>query len=216
MNCPYCNAKTFQEANYCSNCGKKINQNLDREVTKSQKQTSSYIIVLGMTIVSVFAVLLILASNIPKSEKNETTDVSSTQARLLNQITVLKNELTENPFDVSLNIKFANLLFDVQKFQEAKKYYRQALAIDPLQISAQIDLAICYYNMQQADSALIEMKKALKIDPNHSKGLFNIGVIYYNIGKIDEAKTYWTKLITLYEETEEAKRAKQLILNMQS
>jgi tetratricopeptide (TPR) repeat protein len=182
-----------------------------------KKQISSYIIVVGMTIVSVFVVLIILASNVPKLEnKSDAIEMSGREVQLLNQATELKEQLTENPFDVDLNIKFANILFDVQKFQEAKSFYRRALELDPLRISAQIDLAICYYNMLHADSALVEIKKALKIDPKHLKGLFNIGVMYYNLGKTDEAKTYWTKLITLYENTEEAKRAKQLILNIQS
>lgn len=217
MRCPYCNEKNPQKANYCSSCGKKLILDSIKGQPETKKQIPSYIIILSMTIVSVLVVLVILASNIPKTEENsKTTEISSREVQLLAQISELKERLAENPFDVKLNIRFANMLFDIQKFQEAKRFYRQALKLDPRQISAHIDLAICYYNMQQVDSALVEMKNALKIEPNHPKGLFNIGVMYYNIGNTEEAKTFWTKLIMLYDNTEEANRAKQLILNIQS
>jgi tetratricopeptide (TPR) repeat protein len=171
-----------------------------------------------ITIFSFCAVALVVgirSSNRKSVEKltSANTDQQET-LQILKNLGVIQSKLKKNAEDPELNLQMANMLFDIQRYDEAIIYYRKTLLAQPDKISAQIDLSICFYNLQITDTAIIEMKKALNIDPVHIKGLFNIGVMYYNTGQIDDARHYWSKLLILYPESREADIARGIIKNL--
>ena len=74
-------------------------------------------------------------------------------------------------------MQLGNLYFDAERFDDAVKWYEEALTIDPQNVNASTDLGIAYYYTNQPDRALAQFDRSLAIDPKHSKTLLNIGIV---------------------------------------
>ncbi len=82
-----------------------------------------------------------------------------------------------DPRDVRVRLELGNLYFDAERFEDAVRWYEQALAIEPRNVSASTDLGIAYYYMNQPDRALQQFDRSLAIDPRHTKTLLNLGIV---------------------------------------
>ena len=225
-NCPNCSSKNKNDALFCKDCGTKLKKVHKTKTTpqaakQAGKPLNSFALIAAAAFFALVIVILILRSNLPDTETASTNSPATVNPpaqtmQIMQQINELKNRLSEAPDNAHLNIEMGNNLFDIQRYDEAIPYYRNALKVEPDNIAVQIDLAVSLYNTQQVEEAITEMKKALQLNPQHTKGLFNIGVMYYNQGKMKEAESYWTKLITLHDNTREAETAKQLLKNIKS
>ena len=219
MICINCQHNLPENAKYCPQCGQQIRlsdsisaKNEDSSAPFS-KPAHAYVLILSVAAIAILIVVLILDSNKRKIEQDG--NISTNTSELSEEIKVKLEKLTKDPESIQLNIEMGNLLFDSGEFDEAIPYYKNALVIDSMNIAVQIDLAVCYFNLRRINQAIVEMQKALKIDPNHPKALFNIGIIYYNIGEFETVREYWGRLISINPELMEAKRAQELLDNLQ-
>jgi tetratricopeptide (TPR) repeat protein len=89
----------------------------------------------------------------------------------------LRDAAARDPRDARSRVELANLYFDADRFQDAVRWYEDALKIDPRNVNASTDLGISYYYLNQADRALQQFDRSLAIDPKHSKTLLNIGIV---------------------------------------
>lgn len=219
MICINCQHRLPENAKYCPLCGHKISptdniskKNEDNSAPFS-KPAHAYALILSVAAIVILIVVLILDSNQREIEQNR--NISTNTSDLSEEFKIQLEKLAKDPDSIHLNIEMGNLLFDSGKFYEAIPYYQKSLVKDSLNIALQIDLAVCYFYLRKIDRAIVEIKKALKIDPKHPKGLFNIGVIYYTIGEFETAREYWGQLISDDPEGMEAKRAQELLDNLQ-
>jgi tetratricopeptide (TPR) repeat protein len=127
-----------------------------------------------------------------------------------NKVAQLRSEAERAPQDPAPRVQLGNLYFDGERFEDAIRWYAEALAIDPHQVGVSTDLGIAYYYTNQPDKALEQFDKSLAIDPAHSKTLLNIGVVRA-FGKQDlqGAARAWERVIEVAPNTPEAARAKQ-------
>ena len=89
----------------------------------------------------------------------------------------LRAAAERNPNDAETRVQLGNLYFDAEKFDDAVRWYEEALKIDPRNVNASTDLGISFYYMNQPDRALAQFDRSLAIDPKHSKTLLNIGIV---------------------------------------
>jgi tetratricopeptide (TPR) repeat protein len=223
MICQNCRQDLSAEANFCPSCGHKISnpepkiQNKHKRPDKSDlfsKPIAAYGALIVTSIIALVIVLLVLNSNKRDYKAEDAQNISSTTQDLIEKSKVIHEKLAQSPNSLQLNIDMGNVQFDLGNFGDAIPYYRKALSIDSGNVSVQIDLEICYFNLQDISTAIQEMNKALTIDPNHQKGLFNIGIMYHNIGEFEKTREYWNRLIDVYPEVMEAKRARELMKNL--
>jgi tetratricopeptide (TPR) repeat protein len=127
-----------------------------------------------------------------------------------NKAAGLRSEADRDPRNPAPRIELGNLYFDGERFEDAIRWYSEALAIDPRLVGTSTDLGIAYYYTNQPDKALEQFDKSLAIDPTHAKTLLNIGVVRA-FGKQDlqGAAQAWERVIELAPNTPEAARAKQ-------
>jgi tetratricopeptide (TPR) repeat protein len=62
-------------------------------------------------------------------------------------------------------VELANLYLDAERFEEAVRWYEEALKIDPKNVNASTDLGVAYYYTNQADRALAQFERSLEVDP---------------------------------------------------
>jgi cytochrome c-type biogenesis protein CcmH/NrfG len=122
----------------------------------------------------------------------------------------LKAAADRNPSDAETRVQLGNLYFDAERYDEATRWYEQALRVDPKNVNASTDLGIAYYYSNQPDRALAQFDRSLQLDPKHSKTLLNIGIVRaFGKQDIDGAEKAWQRVLELAPNTPEADVARK-------
>ncbi len=74
-------------------------------------------------------------------------------------------------------MQLGNLYFDAERYDEAIKWYGDALKLAPNDVNVSTDLGVSYYYTNQPDKALEQFDHSLKLDPKHAKTLLNVGIV---------------------------------------
>jgi cytochrome c-type biogenesis protein CcmH/NrfG len=129
-----------------------------------------------------------------------------------NQAMALRATAQQQPSDVRSRVDLGNLYFDGERYQEAAKWYDEALKLAPKDVNVSTDLAVSYYYTSQPDLALKQFDYSLSIDPRHAKTLLNQGVVRaYGKQDLQGAMASWQKVLELAPDSEEAKAAQRML-----
>jgi len=133
------------------------------------------------------------------------------------QVTALKSVAEREPKNAQPRAQLANLYFDADRYDEAIKWYDEALALAPNDVNVITDLGVSYYYTNRPDKALELFDRSLKLDPKHTKTLLNQGIVRA-FGKKDlsGATASWQRLIEVAPESPEAQAAKRALDTMKS
>ena len=153
----------------------------------------------------------------PAAERAATSGQSSATPLDESRAATLLQSAQQNPRDVRVRLELGNLYFDAERFEDAARWYEQALEIDPRNVSASTDLGISYYYMNQPDRALQQFDRSLAIDARHTKTLLNLGIVRA-FGKDDlaGAAQAWQRVVEYAPDTPEGKRAKQALESLRN
>jgi cytochrome c-type biogenesis protein CcmH/NrfG len=122
----------------------------------------------------------------------------------------LKTTADRNPTDAASRVQLGDLYFDAERYDEARRWYEDALRVEPRNVNASTDLGIAYYYSNQPDKALAQFEKSLAIDPKHSKTLLNIGIVRaFGKQDLDGAEKAWQRVLDVAPESPEAAVAKK-------
>ncbi len=134
-----------------------------------------------------------------------------------NQAAALRAVADKNPADLKVRVDLGNLYFDAERYDDAVKWYGEALKIDPKNANVSTDLGVSFYYLNQPDRALQQFDHSLTLDPKHAKTLLNQGVVLA-FGKQDlkGAAAAWQKLIDVAPNTPEAETAKRALDGLKS
>jgi tetratricopeptide (TPR) repeat protein len=141
------------------------------------------------------------------------------RAALLDETAVaaFKTVAEREPNNPVPRVQLGNLYSDAERYDEAIKWYGEALKLDPKNPNVSTDLGIAYYMTNQFDQALGQFDQSLKIDPKHLKTLLNIGVVRA-FGKQDlpGAEKVWQQVVAIAPQSEEAQRAQRALESIRS
>ena len=144
---------------------------------------------------------------------------SPTRAAALDesQVNALKSVAEREPSNAAPRAQLGNLYFDAERYDDAIKWYSDALKLSPSDVNVSTDLGVCYYYVNQPDKALEQFDKSLKLDPKHAKTLLNLGIVKA-FGKQDlqGASEAWRQVITLAPDSPEGQAAKRALDSLQS
>ena len=130
------------------------------------------------------------------------------QAKVNAFISVAERE----PSNAAPRVQLGNLYFDAERYDDAIKWYGDALRLSPNEVEISTDLGVSYYYTNQPDKALEQFDRSLKIDPKHTKTLLNVGIVKA-FGKQDlpGAQQAWEQVITLAPQSPEAQAARRAL-----
>ena len=133
------------------------------------------------------------------------------------KVTAFKSMAEREPSNPKPRVELANLYFDSEKYDDAIKWYGDALKLAPNDVNVSTDLGVSYYYTNQADKALEQFSHSLQLDPKHAKTLLNVGVVKA-FGKQDlaGAEEAWQKVVQLAPESPEAQAAKRALDSLRS
>jgi tetratricopeptide (TPR) repeat protein len=145
---------------------------------------------------------------------NATTRASVVDQAQVNALTSVADREPNNP---KPRVDLGNLYFDAEHYDEAIKWYEQALKLNPNDVNVSTDLGVCYYYTNQPDKALAQFDASLKLDPKHAKTLLNVGIVRaFGKQDLDGAAQAWQQVIAVAPDTPEAQAAKRALDSLKS
>jgi len=143
----------------------------------------------------------------------------ATRAAILDeaQVNALKSVAAREASNATPRVQLGNLYFDAERYEDAIKWYEEAVKLSPNDANLSTDLGVSYYYINQADRALEQFSRSLKIDPKHAKTLLNLGIVKA-FGKQDlqGASEAWQQVIKLAPQSPEAQAARRALDSLQS
>jgi len=144
---------------------------------------------------------------------------TTTRAAVLDEtkVTALKNVADREPSNAQPRVELGNLYFDAERYDDAVKWYSEALKLSPNDVNVSTDLGVCYYYSNQPDKALEQFDRSLKIDPKHAKTLLNVGIVRaFGKQDLDGAIKAWQQVLDVAPSSQEAQAAKRALDSLQS
>jgi tetratricopeptide (TPR) repeat protein len=99
------------------------------------------------------------------------------------------------PGDIGVRVELGNLYMDHQRWDEAIRWYREAVTLNPGLTDVLTDLGACLVHSGQPAEGLAEFEKALAQDEDHRNALYNKGLALKLLGRRPEAVAAWEDVL---------------------
>jgi tetratricopeptide (TPR) repeat protein len=133
------------------------------------------------------------------------------------KVNAYKSVAEREPQNAAPRVQLGNLYFDSERYDEAIRWYSDALKLDAKDVDVSTDLGVSYYYTNQPDRALAQFDQSLKIDPKHTKTILNVGIVKA-FGKQDlaGAEKAWEQVIQLAPDSAEGQAARRALDSLRS
>jgi cytochrome c-type biogenesis protein CcmH/NrfG len=128
-----------------------------------------------------------------------------------NEVKALESLAKRNTSDARVRVQLGNLYMDHSRFDDAARWYQEALKLEPGSSDVLVDLGACFVNMGKPQDGLARFDEVLKKDPGHKKALFNKGVALMESGRRQEALAIWEALLKRYPDDPQLSGLKEQI-----
>ena len=142
----------------------------------------------------------------PAQAGNERQPRRLDEARVQSLTTILESE----PKNAGAAVQLGTTYFEAEQFDNALKWYQEALRIEPKNQEAMAQVGLTYFFTRGPDPALAALDQSLAINPNHPQTLLNKGIVLWQ-GKNDlsGAADVWRTLVKAAPESPQARMAQQ-------
>jgi cytochrome c-type biogenesis protein CcmH/NrfG len=150
----------------------------------------------------------------PPTQASAPAQPSSSTPALIDEtkVTAYKSVAEREPTNAKPRVELGNLYFDAERYDDAVKWYSEAVRLDPRDPNVSTDLGVSYYYTNQPDRALELFTQSLKLDPKHLKTILNVGVVKaFGKQDLEGAEAAWQQVIALAPESPEGKTAKRAL-----
>jgi tetratricopeptide (TPR) repeat protein len=133
------------------------------------------------------------------------------------QVSALKTVAEKEASNPTPRVQLGNLYFDAERYDDAIKWYGDALKLAPKDVNVSTDLGVAYYYSNQPDKALAQFDQSLKLDPKHAKTLLNVGIVKaFGKQDLDGAGEAWKQVIAIAPDGPEGQAAKRALDSLTS
>jgi cytochrome c-type biogenesis protein CcmH/NrfG len=128
------------------------------------------------------------------------------------QVRALKSTADSEPSNAAPRTQLGNLYFDAERYDEAIKWYSEAMTLAPNDADVSTDLGVSYYYTNQPDKAIEQLEYSLRLDPTHTKALLNLGIVKaFGKQDIEGASAAWQEILRVAPDSPEGKMAKRAL-----
>jgi len=113
------------------------------------------------------------------------------------ELDALKQAVKEDPRNVAALGRLARLYMDAGMYDQAAKFYSDALDVDPANVHIRTDLGSCLLMMGKADDALRQLKDATARDAGHGQTWYWMGLAHVERGEYEEGEAAFARALEL-------------------
>jgi len=133
------------------------------------------------------------------------------------QVRALKSVAEREPSNPAPRSQLGNMYFDAERYDEAIKWYSEAVKLAPKDPNLSTDLGVSYYYTNQPDKALEQFAHSLQLDPKHTKTLLNIGIVKaFGKQDLEGAAQVWQQVLQIAPDSPEGQAARRALDSMRS
>jgi cytochrome c-type biogenesis protein CcmH/NrfG len=121
--------------------------------------------------------------------------VSAAKGLNPDEVKAMESLAARQPGDVAVRVELGNLYMDAERWTEAVRWYREALALNPALTDVLTDLGACLVSSGRPGEGLAGFEKVLQGDPGHRSALYNKGIALLQLGRAREAAATWEELL---------------------
>jgi tetratricopeptide (TPR) repeat protein len=139
---------------------------------------------------------------------------SAPAAALLDEtkVNAYKSVAEREPANAKPRVELGNMYFDAERYEDAVKWYGEAVKLQPNDANLSTDLGVSYYYLNQPDRALEQFDRSLKNDPKHLKTFLNIGIVKaFGKKDLEGAQAAWQQIIKLAPDSPEGQAARRAL-----
>ena len=111
------------------------------------------------------------------------------------EVKALESLAARQPGEAAPRVELGNLYMDAERWEDAIRWYREALARNPALPDTVTDLGACLVSAGRPAEGLPEFEKVLRGDPGHRNALYNKGVALLQLGRGPDAAAAWEELL---------------------
>jgi Tfp pilus assembly protein PilF len=116
--------------------------------------------------------------------------------RTAEALPLYRRSLALNP-DARAHMDFGHYLYEQGQWEEAKKYFAQALRYDPDYADAHLNLGVALSREGKNEEAFRHYVRVTRLQPDYGAAYNNMGAVLANQGKYSEAISYYEKAIAV-------------------
>ncbi len=127
------------------------------------------------------------------------------------EVRALESLAARQPRDASVRVELGNLYMDHKRWDDAIRWYREALGINPDDADVATDMGACYVDSGRPAEGLAEFERVLGKNPDHRNAAFNKGVALLALGRSAEAADTWDQLLKRHSDDPQLARLRARI-----
>jgi tetratricopeptide (TPR) repeat protein len=116
------------------------------------------------------------------------------------EVAALESLAARQPGDASVRVELGNLYMDGERWNEAIRWYREALSVNPALVETVTDVGACLVSAGRPAEGLAEFERVLADNPGHRNALYNKGIALLQMGRAGEAAAAWEELLKRHPE----------------
>jgi tetratricopeptide (TPR) repeat protein len=133
------------------------------------------------------------------------------------QVKALTSIADREPSNTKARVDLGNMYFDAERYDDAIKWYSEAIKLNPNDVNVSTDLGVAYYYTNRVDEALSQFDHSLSVDPKHAKTLLNQGIVRaFGNKDLDGATASWEQLLQVAPNGPEADAARSALDSLRS
>jgi tetratricopeptide (TPR) repeat protein len=121
-------------------------------------------------------------------------DLGSNNEQMLE---LLKKAIEEKPDQPEMIARYANILFNMGRFDEALGWFTKVLELQPDNLDARSLRGAIYWRLNRIDDAAGDLQGVLKRDPNHIPSLYGMVLLSLHHKDLPKAAEYFKKIETI-------------------
>jgi cytochrome c-type biogenesis protein CcmH/NrfG len=132
-------------------------------------------------------------------------------------VTAFRSVADREPNNAAPRVELGDLYFKAERFDEAVKWYEEALKITGNDVRLSTQLAMSYYYTNQTDRALQQLERSVKIDPKHGETWLNLGFVRaFGRQDLTGAEEAWQRVLALAPDSPEGQAARRALDSLRS
>jgi tetratricopeptide (TPR) repeat protein len=133
------------------------------------------------------------------------------------KVTAYRSVAEREPSNAAPRVQLGNLYFDAERYDDAIRWYADALKLNAKDVDVSTDLGVSYYYVNQPDKALAQFDQSLKLDPKHAKTILNVGIVKaFGKQDLEGAQRAWEQVLALAPNSPEGQAAQRALDSLRS